>query len=255
MVSRFEVWLNGVALSSISDDIYIRDIKYTPPSFADTVHTFGGRSGGIFTKRILTSTTVQIDVELHSYLTDERSRLCEEVAAWAISGGKLQLSDRPGRMLMVRLAAPPTITSALDWTEALTIQFSAFPLPYWQDELPITAEVESGTPGEMYGAGFAEPPFLEAVITPSAAGLTTLSLETGAGTISFTGLTGGADDVVTLGLDAHGLFTAKLGSASILANRTPESADDLRLSLGMNTVTLTSNIPTAAALTARGLYL
>lgn len=257
MISRFEVWLNEVALSSIHPDIYIRDIEYTVPTLQDTLHAYGLRNGATPIKRYIGSTTVSVLIEIHTYGTAERQRICEQVAAWAMKGGVLRTSDKNERRLNVVCSDAPTIESALNWTDTVTISFAAYALPFWEDlypqELKLTGTSETGS---MFGVGYADRPFVTVNLAVKAGTLTDVSFVAGSTNIVLSGLSLATGAILTLDYDARHILTLYGNNESVYNKRTASSSDDLRLEIGVaNPIVLSANTNVEATFKARGLYL
>lgn len=136
MTSRYQVWLKdgqeNVSLESINPGIYVSDIKYSPPEISrDTMQK---PNIGYFVGPCHTGYgTVDVSFSLEVYDTVARQSAMAQVAAWAMKGGWLTTSDRPGQRLYVVCDKPPVVNSVLKWTETITITFTAYGLPYWQD--------------------------------------------------------------------------------------------------------------------------
>lgn len=256
MTSRFEVWLGSSALSSLHEDIYIRDIQYTPASIQDTTQAYGGRDGQFLTRRYVGSAEVKVVLEIHSYSTRTRHEVCEQVAAWAMKGGYLKTSDRPERRLKVVCETPPSIESALKWTDPVEIEFIAYGLPYWEDarsqKITLTGTSASGT---MKGTGYASRPFVTAEITVTGSALTEITLSAGNTSITLQGIALAQNGILRLFYDDANILHITANNASLMAYRTASSSDDLRLEFGANTVSVAADVAVQAKFEARGLYL
>ena len=128
MRSRYEAFLNDIALSSISADLQVLDISYAVPSIKNVTYTVAKRDGQRVARRYTDQATVTITFELHIYDTVKRQAACQNVAAWAAKGGVLRTSDRMGQQLTCICTTMPTITSAMRWNDAIAVTFTAFPL-------------------------------------------------------------------------------------------------------------------------------
>ena len=258
MNSRFEAWLDGAPLSSIAEEIYIRDIRHTPASPQDTVSAYGGRDGGLLTRRYIGSAEVTIAFEIHAYGIERRQEICDLINAWALKGGYLTTNDKPDKRLNVVCSQPPAIESALKWTDEVSLKFTAYALPYWEDlkpkKLTLTGTSASGS---LKVNGYADRAYVTAnVKVTGSSNLTTLTLTAGNTTITLDSLNLAQNSVIRLVYDDRHILSLLAGNTRISPKRTPESDDDLRLETGQNnTVTISANTAVQADFEARGLYM
>ena len=148
MISRYKVWLNDVSIADINPLIYVNDIQYSLAFDRSTVAK-GIKYGSFYRDRTLASSNIKVEIEIDEYNTAIRQQICQDVARWALAGGWLTTSDRLNQRIYVVCDEPPVISSALKWTEKLTITFTAYGLPLWQSTMPSTVSFygtnESGT--------------------------------------------------------------------------------------------------------------
>lgn len=150
----------------------------------------------------------------------------------------LTLHEDGKRVLRVVCTQYPTM-STLNWLETLSLVFTAFSCPYWEDAaetsflMPNTSDAPSkllAVPGDA-----PETPLNLLIRNIGDAAITALTISA-AGKISFQGLTLAPGAAVRIHHDA-GVFAAEMVSddstVSILPYRTPESADDLLLRPGV----------------------
>lgn len=256
MIGRFEVWLDDVALSSISGDAYVRDVKYSAPTMQDTTHGYGSNNGALVVRRYVGNITVTVNVEIHVYNTVERQRVCEALAVWASRGGTLKTSDKPDKQIDVICQTFPSITSALSWTDALPITFVSYAFPYWEDDVPTLLSL-SGTSdsGTMFGVGYADRPFVSADVEVKSGTLTSLSLTVGNTNITLSNISVLLGGVVRIGYDKRHLMVIDADGVSLYSKRTPTSNDDLRLEVGVdNEVSVDADASVEVTFVTRGLY-
>lgn len=253
MKRRFHVLLNDVSLECLNENIAVTDIAY-PPSPADyTVANFAGRYGGMAVKNHKRELTVTVTFELHEYGTQQRQNACQEIISWARNGGKLQTSDRPDQYLQCVCTKPPSIESASKWTDSLTVEFTAYTIPYWQGLYPSKFTITGASAeGVIFvpGNGETRP---NVKITANTA-ITALTVCFGSTSISLTGLTVAQDDVITIAHDENGILSIKSGNTSLLAKRSVTSSDDLVSECGNIPVTVTASGSVTAEFTARGVW-
>ena len=175
---------------------------------------------------------------IEEYDIAARHQLLHLVAAWAEAGGVLTLHEDGKRVLRVVCTQYPTM-STLNWLETLSLVFTAFSCPYWEDAaetsflMPNTSDAPSkllAVPGDA-----PETPLNLLIRNIGDAAITTLTISA-AGKISFQGLTLAPGAAIRIHHDA-GVFAAEMVSddstVSILPYRTPDSADDLLLRPGV----------------------
>ena len=175
---------------------------------------------------------------IEEYDIAARHQLLHLVAAWAEAGGVLTLHEDGKRVLRVVCTQYPTM-STLNWLETLSLVFTAFSCPYWEDAaetsflMPNTSDAPSkllAVPGDA-----PETPLNLLIRNIGDTAITTLTISA-AGKISFQGLTLAPGAAIRIHHNA-GVFAAEMVSndstVSILPYRTPESADDLLLRPGV----------------------
>lgn len=250
MQSGYDAYLNNVALSSLNANLYVSDISYTPVQEEVTLAHLARRNGGLVMHRRKEQSTVTISFELHVYSTQARQEACADVIRWASDGGRLTTTDRQGQFLDCVCTKLPAIESALKWTDTLTVEFTAFAIPYWQSATADTATV-TGT-GTLFVHGNGGKAMVDATITANAS-MTSLSIEVGDTTIALSGISLSANDQVKITHDANGILSIKKGSTSLLNKRTAASSDDLLAVCGVNNaITVSSNA--TAAVSVKGVW-
>ena len=175
---------------------------------------------------------------IEEYDIAARHQLLHLVAAWAEAGGVLTLHEDGKRVLRVVCTQFPAM-STLNWLETLSLVFTAFSCPYWEDAaetsflMPNTSDAPSkllAVPGDA-----PETPLNLLIRNIGDTAITTLTISA-AGKISFQGLTLAPGAAIRIHHNA-GVFAAEMVSddstVSILPYRTPDSADDLLLRPGV----------------------
>ena len=255
MISRYEVWLNNAALSEISPSIYVADIAYPAQSISRETGRFGGRDGMFSGQNdYVEPKKIQISFVVREYLTDDRQQVIQDVIGWAINGGWLKASDRPGQRIYVKLTQPPTVNSVMRWTETLGMEFTAFDFPFWQDIDPVTVDVAKGEMGVLTVGGVHES-FVSVTITAEAH-LTSVTLSCGGTTIALEGISVNSGQTIVLSYsDEHHLLEIKRGSTPLLNKRTPESDDDLICKPGQNIVSFDADGAATCQFKAWGVWM
>ena len=258
MMTRYEAWLDKKSLSAIDPAIYILDIAYGAPRFAMAANDIPGRNGQRVTDRHAQSTSVTITFEIHERDIARRQEVCSRVQAWAMRGGFLTTNDRRGKRLAVICDSPPAIDSALKWTKAIKMTFTAYEQPFWEDEYPRSVTMSGANVSKsLYAPGFGAQTRVGASVKNQSGGaIDALTLKAGGTTVDFEGL--GLADAATLeiGYDENGLLRIRAGDVSKMSCRTAASDDDLMIRTGRTeTVSVYADGEVSATFKARGLYL
>ena len=151
MISRYEAYMDGVALSSISDKLLITNINHEAPKITNRSSQLANRHGLYIYGRYKESARVTITFALRIYDIAERQQACQEVVRWA-NGKILQTNDRPNQRLRVICETPPVIGSVLNWTNTLSVVFAAYTVPFWEDMIP-SSKLVTGDTGTLYVPG------------------------------------------------------------------------------------------------------
>lgn len=255
MTTRYSCAINGMGLQDIDPTIYITDIQETVPRLnAETVAN-ALYDGLHLTRMQRQSLAVSVTFCVREYDTARRKAIAEMACDWAHDGW-LTISDRPGQRLWVVCDKLPVITSALKWTDKLTLGFTAYALPFWQEEFPVSATY-TGTNGSVNIAPAGNRDcYLEAEITATGRTVNALTLTVNGRTFSFSGLGLAKNQTLSIGYDdEEHLQFMRIGEASVLGKRTAASADDLLLHPRVpNVIAVTSDAGVKALFKARGLW-
>lgn len=257
MTSRFDVWLDGISLTSFHPGVYITDIKQTPVNFADTRVSVGKKDGSILQRRALEQLDYTVTFMLREYNPMARQNALDAIIAWAMTGGRLTDNAHQDKFLDVICTAPPRIESALRWTDDLTITFTAYGMPYWQDtDPPSMTYTGSGGGGAVFGKGNAADCVVYGTVKATGGALTDLEVRAGSSVMTFSGMTVTQNGTVTFGYDDHYIYCVKWGTASQTRRRSGESSDELRVPMQTESqIAITANTTVQATFYVRGLYL
>lgn len=243
MVTRYGVWLDGLPLHEIDPTIFITDIQEQEPQM-DVLTAARALGDGLrVSKRTRQSLSVVVRFAIREYSTVRRKAVLQKVISWARKGRYLSISDRPGQRLRVEMNAPPAMSSALKWTQELTLTLTAYSSPFWED---ATTTKRSGN-GSMYVPGDAPSVTVDAIITDAPE---TLTITAGETSMTLEGLTAGATVKI---LHEDGVVKITENDASALHKRTAASADELRIVPGRTNQVSSSG--GQATFTARGCWL
>lgn len=262
MNTRYALCLNGLGLHDLDERILITDIQESVPKFRTTTVANARYDGLRVTKHTRESLSVTVFFLIREYHTARRKALCSDICAWAASGGWLTLNDRPNQRLHVQCKSLPAITSALRWTDFLSITFTAWETPYWQDTAPVSVHLDAPAcqtvSAVMLPPGTAPICFLEAAIVNRGSESASQLVITAGDTVfrlSAPQLIPG-DAALSIGYDDQGFLFIRSNNTSLLQSRTADSSDDLLLTPGHpGAITITCDQPVTASLKARGLYL
>lgn len=249
MTNRFEVTLNGRALTTLNDQLYITDLQYEGSGYNDAAATIANRDGVLLQNRYYQSTSVVVEFELHVYDPLERHNALTDIVSWAMQGGILKTSDRAGVFLRVICEEPPLMASAQQWTDRLSITFVAYNPPYWQNDTPDTLTLQSGT-GSLYVHGNAGNVPADAEITAAAA-VTSCTLTANDKQITLSGLSLAAGQKIIINHDENGFLQIMQNGVSLLSKRT--GADELLVACqATNTLGFTANGAASCVFSVRG---
>ena len=238
--------LDGVPLDTIGRVKVVRVTEDRPKSSRDTL-LLGGRDGGILIRDTRESLAVKVDFCIRERDDmQEWHRTLNEVRGWC-GNGRLTVYSRPGQVLDVVCTGLPVPGKGI--FDSMSIEFTALGWPYWRDEQAASVQVADTVTRMMPGDRV--PGIVDVSVTVGSGGSSRVSVGAGTDVIAVTG-SFSAGDVIDFGHDANGLLTIKKGSASLLASRTSDSADDLR-PLGRQNVTLTVT-GGSAVFSLRGCY-
>lgn len=250
MPDRCMCALNGVWLHQLDDAIHVQDIVELPPRLR-IVTANRPDAGSHLLERIRESLSVEIHLTIEAYDVQVRQGLLHQVITWAEGGGMLSLSSKHGWQLPVVCTQLPTC-SHLHWLDTLTITFTAYATPYWQDDTPCTFTTQGACKLSVPGTA-PDTPLDLTIRNVSDEPLTSITIQA-AGTLSFTGLSIAPGEALRIHHDT-GVFGAEMTSGDValsaLSCRTMNSCDDLLLIPGCDNVfTISANV----AITATGAY-
>lgn len=254
-LTRYMCAIDSIGLQDIDPTIFITDIQETTPKIrTETVRN--AFYDGLRLMRVnRQSLSVSVTFCVREYDTDRRKAIAEKACDWA-KDGWLTINDRPGQRLWVVCDKLPVITSALKWTDALTIGFTAYAMPFWQETYPASATY-TGKNGSVniIPSGNLDC-YLEAEIVATGGTVNTLTITVNDRTFSFSGLGLPKNQTLSIGYDAENhLQFMRVGGTSVLSKRSAVSADDLLLHpKRANAISLTADTEVRATFKARGLW-
>lgn len=258
MISRYEVYLNNVALSSIDSRILILDVAYGEPGFQRQESRIANRDGNFLGELARNGCSVTVTFQLRIYDISDRQSVCQEIVKWAMKGGKFETNDRPDQMLLCVCEKPPHITSAMKWLDELSVTFRARSYPFWQDIAPTVLSL-SGTAQngvKMRLNGIAEKTYVKVTVKPTSGTLSSLTVSANDSTITLQGVSVASGNTLEIGYDDDMILYIKSGTTSYLDKRTPASSDDLIAKCGEeNTFSFSANTAVQITFSVRGAWL
>ena len=257
------VSLNDVQLDEIDDRIIVAGVEEDAArlNYA-AVSRFGAPGQRITTRhRDTLDVTVKFAMRITKRDLAARSELFEKVAGWAMGGGWLKLNFKPNRRLWVVCVALPSAGDLAKWDTEYEITFRAYGVPYWQQVTPVSQTVAStkSLSRIMEIAGTAESVLDVTFTNISGMEISTLTVETAGSRFDFKSLGLKADESLVIDHSEEGLLRIRIKSAagawrSAMAKRTTDSADELVVSPGTATVTLTAQRAGRVVLSCYGRY-
>ena len=274
-MSLFDVTLNSIPLSSLSDKIIVRDILEQPIE-QDSYKTNRAMNAGQRVSAIVRrAMSVRVVYVIRERDPRKRADIQSQIAAWARDGGVLMvnyrtytdLSQGTSLQLHVVLDIPPVQDSALKWTQDLSMTFTAYNSPYWESTVRYTWNVYTSYESALgsyiggqtaYCTGTApHMPVSVTVTNVSSYALQSINIQCGSsrGQFQFTGLSIAPGETLVIDYDEEsGMLQISGAGISVLANRTADSADDLYMTPGSNALEIAANVQVTAQFSYRGLF-
>ena len=156
----YDVTLNGVSMSSLADEIVIRDIVELAPEIDRQTAKRALHAGTRVTSTVRRSLSVKVVYVVRAYEGVRRAEILDQIAAWCAGGGLMTINTRPGKRLFVQPADTPRLDSSLKWADDLSLTLTAYEQPYWEDEEAVSVSVSSQwveAQGQHFFAGVIRP--------------------------------------------------------------------------------------------------
>lgn len=260
MMRTLDLWMDGVALTNIHPGIFISDIRVKPATISLTTTGVARRDGETVDSVRRTQPTVTVQFYILIRDIAEWQRVYQEILAWA-RGGVLEVYNRPGQRLKCRCTAFPEQPSSLKFTDPLELTLTGYEQAVWEEvqaasaTLNCTANTEST--GSIYVPGNAGEALVSVTVTPGE-NVTVNAVTVGIGDTQmvFASLGATTANPLTIGYDANGIQTIKVGAVSALGKRTGASSDDLIAISGQaNAISVTADGACTATVSVRGVWL
>ena len=258
--------LDGAQLDEIDSRILIQSIE--PASGKDqlnTVSLWGGVGSRVTNEhRDSLDVVVKYSLDMKHALYAERNEVLEQVAAWAMKGGWLTISQKPDRHLKVFCAQLPADGDQMEWTNRYSITFRACGVPYWQEERASQLRLNGvRNVSRQFGVGGTRETVMEAAFTnTSGSTVNQIDLTAGSSAFHLRGLGLANGETLKIDHDDDGkkcvlrIRIQGTGGAwrSALDKRTAESSDDLAVSPGIITVGMSAEANGTLLLACAGRY-
>lgn len=251
MTSLLNASINGTLLTEIDDRIIVTDIRENQPETRTTTLQRPVNAGSFFVRNSLHALDVSVYFVIWEQSVEERMRILNQIG-YLISDDilKLSTSQRPDQMLMVRVTGKPVIRSALHWQDEITITFTAFEMPYWQDE-----EFSVSQGDTLFVPGYGTANVWAEIKNTGSTSASYVSLAVGETILRFDSITLSPGQTLLVGYDERGLMTASVAGVSVLDRRAESSDDDLIAQCGFdNSVSVRSDGSVNAVFKARGVW-
>lgn len=235
METRYNASVNGVWLSDLDERIVVRDIREGRPDARVVVAEKPANAGAFFARANRKSLNVTVAFVLWERDVSERKKLLDQVKTWAGNNlVKLKTNDRPGQYLNVRMIEPPVIESAMKWLDEIELSFTAYEVPFWRVEEPVTA-VTQGETVNVYIPGNGEA-FADVTITNKGDDpFTCVWIYADEAMVAFKDLYIPKGGTLAVYHDETGILHAKANDQPALELRSVESDDDLIVHCGKQT--------------------
>lgn len=257
MISRYSISLNGNELSEIDERLLILDVSHQDSGITREQFKVANRDGARLYDEYREKISVAVTFELRIYSISERQSVLQSIVAWAKNGGKLRTNDMDGVYLDCICEQLPSIQSVKKWLDPLTVVFSAYAFPYWQDEDPAIASLTGrNSGGSIDVPGTAKKAYASVAVTSKAGTVTSLTIHVGSTAISLSGISIAKNKTVIVDYDKNRILHITSDGVSLLSKRTGASSDDLYALCGeTNEIRVVASSEVTATFTIRGAWL
>lgn len=253
---RYDVRLNGISLNDFGEDVIITDIMEDEPSEVETVQSMPYANRSYYAGRVRDGLSVTVTFAIRAYGIIQRTDIYSRIAQWASKPGFLEINDRTGQRLYIDAAKLPSVGSVRNWTDTVSIQFMAYSKPFWEGCFTAMASQATATTTAsmaLFAPGNAESCVLDAKITAKTA-ITSLTIACGSDKFVIAA-TVQPGQVLEISHTDDGYLRITANGQSVLANRSADSTDEIRLVPGAsNAVSITADGQFTATISTRGAW-
>lgn len=259
MKTRWTCAMNGAALDEIDESVAIKDIREGAAEYAMSTGSNAKYDGLRVLRRVRESVTVEIVAEIRQRDPARRAAVMDKLSAWC-QDGVLTVGYRPGQRLRCICVQRPSVESALRWTREVTIRFTAYAMPWWEDESPAEALATGSGAGVLHPGGTAAETLVEAEVTNTSDTVAEeVEIRCGNTMMRFSGLGLAAGEKLLAVYDEAGLLRLRMvgegGERSAMDKREAASSDDLvARSQQDNLVAVSADAAVEAVFRVRGRY-
>ena len=252
MRTKVSVALNGQELHALDEAIILQSVQEQTPAWNISAADRAGGTGQRLTgfQRRYRDILIQFAIDDKNIL--RREEILQKVAGWGNGGGSMTVNYRDRQRLRVICTALPAVTGVEKLANVFQINFRALNVPMWEDidETAVTVSSTASGSASMRiranGGGK-----LRAEATNSSGNTCdTVTISAGGRSISFAGLglANGetlimdytAEDIQRIRIRNGTTYRSVMDKRTAGQNSTIISADDILLSQGVNTITVTS---------------
>lgn len=253
-MNRYDVWLDGINIRDCDPRIIVGEITEAAPKEKVYVTVMGYTHGSRLSRTTRQSLSVSVDIGIKETDMRERDAVYQSIRKWGRGSAYLTTSAREAQRLYVEEMGIKT--RGEKWTETITLTFTAYAKPFWENVGARSASVSAATSGSttLSALGNADECTVDAEITAVGGTLNTLTVAVGDTEMAFTGLGIAEGEKLTIAHTEAGFLTIKNGSTSLMDKRTGD--DDLIAEPGSgNTVSFIADVTCTAKFSARGRWL
>ena len=249
-------WLNDVEFTDVHPALILQHINEGEPKINHKVATRPG-GGLIELARTLERREIILEFAIREGLDfSKRQEVLQAVNAWAWKGGWLELSDHPGQHIFVSLTKAPVLGRLREWTNDLSMTFTAVWYPFWLDMIPQEVSITNSASGSvnMQILGSA-PSCLCCDIIPVSTALNSVSISTTNSQmgLSLTSAPVSAENHLMIEYDNNHLLKIYSGSTSLLQYRS--GADDLIVLPGYQSISYSFDVACNATFRNWGVWI
>ena len=245
--------LGGVQMDGLDVSVVIRGMDPgTAKKNVQTVSLMGGSGSRVTGKHYESiEASVTYAIMIPRKRLAERRAVFDEVNAWALAGGWLEMNCMDGRCLYVEDVTVPASGDLGDWDSEFTITFHGYGVPFWQDVTATTATIAAADEGSgsITVPGTTETVCNAEITNASGGTIDTMAVTIGSSSFSFSGLGLANGEKLVIGHQNNGVLFIRIYDGNLYRDaygkRTGGSADDLYVNPGSNDITITGGSVTA----------
>lgn len=262
MITSRRIAIGGAQMDAVDESIVIRSIQAKGGKDTISTATPYGRPGGqriTGQHRDTLDLQVSFAIRMKKSRAAERSQILEKITAWAYAaadGAWITTNQKPGRRLWARVAQWPEEGDMRQWTNEYTLVFRAYEIPWWQNTQATTWTRSGASSGSISATipGSAKTVLDITFTNTSGSACDSITINTGAAKVTFSGLGLASGAAFTFGHDSKGRITARAGGSSCLAKMATGSNDDLIIEPGARTITFSASVAGTFVASCYGRY-